>query len=180
MPKHDFWHLTLTLTYNPNLAKVKVNLYAKYQGRRANCLAVRGRTYGRTDRRTDATKYIISPLHGDNNYCKIGFVFVCVRVSVECTCLHASALTAEPFDIEEQTQARSSACTYPMALVIDPRVSTIQQGNNILGSVRLSVCGSVSLSALVCEPLPSNFKQNMAITSPQNLSVCLRSVGVCG
>ena len=51
MSKHDFWHLTLT--YNPNLSKVKVNLHTEYQG-------VRVVTYGRTD----ATKYIISPLRG--------------------------------------------------------------------------------------------------------------------
>ncbi len=50
--KHDFWHLTLTLTYNANLAKVKDDRHTKSQGRRLNNSAVRGRT--------DATKYIIS------------------------------------------------------------------------------------------------------------------------
>ncbi len=52
----DIW--PTTLTYNPNLAKV--NLHAKYQGRRPNGSAVREGTDGRTDRRMDATKYIIS------------------------------------------------------------------------------------------------------------------------
>ncbi len=37
--KHDFWHLTLT--YNHNLAKVKVNLHAEYQGHRSNSNGVR-------------------------------------------------------------------------------------------------------------------------------------------
>ncbi len=54
----------MNFTYNPNLAKVKVDLHTKNQGRRSNGLAVRavtdGRTDRRTDRRTDATKYIIS------------------------------------------------------------------------------------------------------------------------
>ncbi len=47
----------MTLTYNPNLAKVKVNVHTKYQGRRSNGSAVRAQTgghpNGRTDRRTD-------------------------------------------------------------------------------------------------------------------------------
>ncbi len=43
----------MTLTYNPNLAKVKVDLHTKNQGRRSNGSAVRGRTDGQTDRRTD-------------------------------------------------------------------------------------------------------------------------------
>ncbi len=54
----------MTLTYNPNLAKVKVDPHTKNQGRRSNGSAVRGRTDkrtdGQTDRRTDTTKYIIS------------------------------------------------------------------------------------------------------------------------
>ncbi len=58
----DLW--PTTLTYDPNLAKVKVNLHTDYQGRRSNGLAGRGvidgRTDGLTDRQTDATKYIIS------------------------------------------------------------------------------------------------------------------------
>ncbi len=33
MSKQDFWHLTLTYSYN--LAKVKVNLHTKYQGHRS-------------------------------------------------------------------------------------------------------------------------------------------------
>ncbi len=41
----------MTLTYNPNLAKVKVDLHTKNQGRRTNGSAVRGRTDGRTDGR---------------------------------------------------------------------------------------------------------------------------------
>ncbi len=41
------------MTYNPNLAKVKVDPYAKYQGQRSNGSAVRAHTDGRTDRRTD-------------------------------------------------------------------------------------------------------------------------------
>ena len=51
----DIW-LT-TLTYNPTLAKVKVDLYTEYQGRRSNGPAVRAHTdkqiNGRTDRQTD-------------------------------------------------------------------------------------------------------------------------------
>ncbi len=54
----------MTLTYNPNLAKVKVDPYAKYQGQRSNGSAVRAHTDRRTDRRTDgqtdATNSIIS------------------------------------------------------------------------------------------------------------------------
>ena len=37
----------MTLTINPNLAKVKVKLQVKYQGHRSNGSAVRGRTDGR-------------------------------------------------------------------------------------------------------------------------------------
>ncbi len=48
----------MTLTYNPNLAKVKVNLHTKYQGRRSNGSAVRAQTEGHPNGRTDATKYI--------------------------------------------------------------------------------------------------------------------------
>ncbi len=42
----DLW--PTTLTYNPNLANVKVNLHTKYQGRRSNSSAVRAVTDGRT------------------------------------------------------------------------------------------------------------------------------------
>ncbi len=52
-----------TLTYKQNLAKAEVNLHTEYQGRRSNSSAVRGRT----DRRTDATKYIISLLCDADN-----------------------------------------------------------------------------------------------------------------
>ncbi len=38
----------MTLTYNANLARVKVDTYAKYQGRRSNASAVRAHTDGRT------------------------------------------------------------------------------------------------------------------------------------
>ncbi len=50
MSKLDFWHLTLT--YNPNLAKVKFNLHTKNQSRRSSGSAVRAETYdGQTDGR---------------------------------------------------------------------------------------------------------------------------------
>ncbi len=41
------------LTYNPSLAKVKVDLHAKYQGQRSNGSAVRALTDRRTDRQMD-------------------------------------------------------------------------------------------------------------------------------
>ncbi len=41
----------MTLTYNPNLAKVKVDPYAKYQGQGSNGPAVRAQTDGQTDGR---------------------------------------------------------------------------------------------------------------------------------
>ncbi len=44
------------MTYNPYLAKVKVDLPTKYQGHRSNSSAVRALSL--TDRRTDATKYM--------------------------------------------------------------------------------------------------------------------------
>ena len=44
------------MTYNPNLAKVKVNLHTKFQGRRSNSSAVRAQT----DIQMDTTNYIIS------------------------------------------------------------------------------------------------------------------------
>ena len=50
----DLW--PTTLTFNPNLAKVKVNLYAKNQGRMSNGSSMRLIT----DRQTDTTKRIIS------------------------------------------------------------------------------------------------------------------------
>ncbi len=52
----------MTLTYNPNLAKVKVDLHTEYQGRRSNGSAVRSLTDGQADIRTYATKRIISLL----------------------------------------------------------------------------------------------------------------------
>jgi len=54
----DLW--PTTLTYNPRLAKVKVDPHAKNQGQRSNCSNRRApQTNGRTH--TDATKRIISP-----------------------------------------------------------------------------------------------------------------------
>ena len=47
MQKHDFWHLTLT----HDLAKVKVDLHAKDEGRRSNGSTMRAHTNGRTDGR---------------------------------------------------------------------------------------------------------------------------------
>ncbi len=41
MSKLYFWHLSLTLDYNPNLAKVKVNICTEYQDRRSNGSALR-------------------------------------------------------------------------------------------------------------------------------------------
>ena len=46
----DLW--PTTLTYNPNLAKVKVNLHTEYQCRRSNGSGVRALTDGQTDGRT--------------------------------------------------------------------------------------------------------------------------------
>ena len=52
------------MTYNPILAKVKVDPHVKIQGRRSNGSAVRAQTDrltdGKTDGQTDATKCIIS------------------------------------------------------------------------------------------------------------------------
>ena len=50
----------MTLTYNPNLAKVKVDPNAQYQGQRSNGSVVRAHTVRRPAGRMDATKYIIS------------------------------------------------------------------------------------------------------------------------
>ena len=47
----DLW--PTTLTYNPSLAKVKVDPHAKYQGRRSNSSEVRAYTNKRTDGQTD-------------------------------------------------------------------------------------------------------------------------------
>ncbi len=47
----DLW--PTTLTYNPKLAKVKLYLHTKYQGRRSNSSGMRVVMDGRTDRRTD-------------------------------------------------------------------------------------------------------------------------------
>ena len=54
----DIW--ATTLTYNSNLAKVKVILHTKYQGRTSNGSAMRGGTDGQIDRQMDSTKCIIS------------------------------------------------------------------------------------------------------------------------
>ncbi len=43
----------MTLTYNPNIAKVKVNIHTKYQGRRSNGSAVRAQTDGHPNGQTD-------------------------------------------------------------------------------------------------------------------------------
>ncbi len=50
----------MTLTYTASLAKVKVDLYAKDEGRRSNGSA--GRVV--TDGQPDATKHIISLVRG--------------------------------------------------------------------------------------------------------------------
>ncbi len=52
----------MTLTYNPNLAKVKVDSHAIYQGQRSKSSVMRAHTDGQTHGRTDGTKYIISLL----------------------------------------------------------------------------------------------------------------------
>ncbi len=60
MSKHNFFTFDLdlwptTLTYDPKLAKVKVNLHTEYQGRRSKGSAGRahanGQTHGHTDGR---------------------------------------------------------------------------------------------------------------------------------
>ncbi len=64
----DLW--PKTLTYNPILAKVKVDPHAKNQSRRSNGSAMRSQTNGQTDRQTDPTKCIISlasPVDNDQN-----------------------------------------------------------------------------------------------------------------
>ncbi len=43
----------MTFAYNLNLAKVKVDPHAKYQGQRSNGSAVRAHTDGQMDGRTD-------------------------------------------------------------------------------------------------------------------------------
>ncbi len=48
------------MTYIANLAKVKVDLHAKDEGRRSNGSTVRAHTNGQADKQTDATKCIIS------------------------------------------------------------------------------------------------------------------------
>ncbi len=64
--KHDLSQFDLdlwptTLTYNPNLAKVKVHPHAKNQGQRSNGSSKTAQTDKLTNGQTDATKYIISP-----------------------------------------------------------------------------------------------------------------------
>ncbi len=58
MSKHDFWHLTLT--YNLNLAKVKVNLHTKYQGHMSNGSAVRAVTGRQADGRNQVLYFLAS------------------------------------------------------------------------------------------------------------------------
>jgi len=55
----DLW--PTTLTYNPRLAKVKINPRAKNQGQRSNGSNRRVPTDKRRDTHTDATKRIIAP-----------------------------------------------------------------------------------------------------------------------
>jgi len=50
-----------TLTYNPRLAKVKVDPHVKNQGQKSNGSNRRAPTDKRTDTHTDATKRIIAP-----------------------------------------------------------------------------------------------------------------------
>ncbi len=40
----NFWHLTYDLTYNPSLAKIKVDPHAKYQGHMSNGSSRRAQT----------------------------------------------------------------------------------------------------------------------------------------
>ncbi len=47
--KHDFLHLTVILTYNSILAKVRVDPHAKYQGQMSNSSAVRVHIDGQTN-----------------------------------------------------------------------------------------------------------------------------------
>ena len=54
----DLW--PTTLTYNPRLAKVKVDPHAKNQGQRSNGSIRRAPTVNQMDTHTDATKRIIS------------------------------------------------------------------------------------------------------------------------
>ncbi len=62
----DLW--PTTLTYNPSLAKINVDPHTKNQGQRSNGSSRRARTnwqnHKLTNKRTDATKYIISQLRG--------------------------------------------------------------------------------------------------------------------
>jgi len=55
----DLW--PTTLTYNPRLAKIKVDPHAKNQGQRSNGSNRRAPTDKRTDRHTDAANSIIAP-----------------------------------------------------------------------------------------------------------------------
>ena len=55
----DLW--PTKMTYNPRLAKVKVDPHAKNQGQRSNGSNRRSPTEKRTDTHTDATKRIIAP-----------------------------------------------------------------------------------------------------------------------
>ena len=58
----DLW--SSNLTFNPNLAKVKVNIQTKYQCCSSNRLGMRALMDSQTDGRTNATKRIISLLCG--------------------------------------------------------------------------------------------------------------------
>jgi len=57
----DLYLWPTTLTYNPRLAKVKVDPHAKNQGQMSNGSNRRAPTDKRTDTHTDATKLIYLP-----------------------------------------------------------------------------------------------------------------------
>ena len=68
----DLWHMTLT--YSPNLPKVKVDFMPKNQGQRSNCsTGEHKQTNTQMDGQTDVTKHIISPaLRSINIACYMG------------------------------------------------------------------------------------------------------------
>ncbi len=61
LPWYDLDLWPTAFTYNPSLAAVKVNYYAKNQGHRSNDSNRRPRTDRQTHKQMDATKLIISP-----------------------------------------------------------------------------------------------------------------------
>ena len=75
----DVW--PTTLTYNPRLAKVKVDPHAKNQGQRSNGSNRRSPTVKRTYTHTDATKRIISSATRSINIA-VGYrlVYTCVTL----------------------------------------------------------------------------------------------------